>query len=329
MTVGTVHTPGTRAVLRHAHFSAYKAREVLDLIRGHAVGDAYAELMLCERGPAEPIAKLLRSAVANAGHNDGVPPEELFVAACFADEGPTMKRFRPRARGRATRIRKRSCHITIIVARFSLDELEARRTSAAQSGRGTEDAAATRARRVAQSRKAKTEDEADTSVDEDTAADADTSAEVDTSADVDTSTEATTADEGAAEDSPAEDSPAEDSAAEATDAGGTDAGDTGAGDTDADADAGAADTQIQPLAASGEAEAAADAPYGPGSHAPLPDNAEPEGYPIKGNADSMLYHLPGGSHYGRTIAEVWFATEEDAQRAGFSPTGSAAKKEED
>ena len=314
MSVGTVHTPGTRAVLRHAGFSAYKAREVLNLIRGKAVGDAYAELMLCERGPAEPIAKLLRSAVANAGHNDGLPPEELFVGACFADEGPTMKRFRPRARGRATRIRKRSCHITIIVSRYSIDELEARRESAAQSGRPTQDAATTRARRVAQSRKSKEAEEetSDLSTDED-------------------EVEAVTS-EGTVE---------PESAVESESAGESDA----AGEDSADQDAAAEDTPaVQSLvdtstADSGAEDAASkdaapgdagsdDAPYGAGSHAPLPDNAQPDGYPIKGNADSMLYHLPEGSHYGRTIAEVWFATEEDAQKAGFSPTGAAAKKEE-
>ena len=67
--------------------------------------------------------KVLDSAVANAGNNNDIPPEELFVSACFADEGPTLKRFRPRARGRAGRIRKRTCHITIIVGRYSATEL--------------------------------------------------------------------------------------------------------------------------------------------------------------------------------------------------------------
>ena len=70
------------------------------------------------------MAKVLDSAVANAGNNNDIPPEELFVAACFADEGPTLKRWRPRARGRATRIRKRTCHITVIVGRYSADELD-------------------------------------------------------------------------------------------------------------------------------------------------------------------------------------------------------------
>ncbi len=97
----TNERPGVRAVHRHARFSAYKAREVLDLIRGLPVADARNVLEFCERGAADTVAKLLDSAVANAANNNDIPPEELFVAACFADEGPTLKRWRPRARGRA------------------------------------------------------------------------------------------------------------------------------------------------------------------------------------------------------------------------------------
>ena len=154
----TNERPGTRAVLRHARFSAYKAREVLNLIRGLPVADAMDELNRCERDAGRPIAKLLASAVANAGANDGLPADELFVSACFADEGPTMRRFRPRARGRATRINKRTTHITIIVGRLSEDELSDRR----ERGGAPADAAAARARRVAASRAEEpTEDSAD------------------------------------------------------------------------------------------------------------------------------------------------------------------------
>ncbi|MCB1026867.1 MAG: 50S ribosomal protein L22 [Microthrixaceae bacterium] len=154
----TNERPGTRAVLRHARFSAYKAREVLNLIRGLPVADAMDELNRCERDAGRPIAKLLASAVANAGANDGLPADELFVSACFADEGPTMRRFRPRARGRATRINKRTTHITIIVGRLSEDELSDRR----ERGGAPADAAAARARRVAASRAEEpTEDPAD------------------------------------------------------------------------------------------------------------------------------------------------------------------------
>lgn len=148
----TNERPGVRAVHRHAGFSAYKAREVLDLIRGKSVSEARTILEFCNREAAEVIIKVLDSAVANAGNNNDIPPEELFVSACFADEGPTMKRWRPRARGRATRIRKRTCHITVIVGRFSQTELDRIRERLASKGRTTTDASASRARRVARSR---------------------------------------------------------------------------------------------------------------------------------------------------------------------------------
>jgi large subunit ribosomal protein L22 len=138
---------GTRAVLRYARVSPYKAREVLDLIRNKPVGEADDILRFSERDVAILIGKLLRSAVANAENNDQQDPEDLFVAACFADEGTTIKRWRPRARGRATRIRKRTCHITIIVSRLPEEKL-ARLRSHRQAERG-----ARRARRVAGARR--------------------------------------------------------------------------------------------------------------------------------------------------------------------------------
>ena len=104
-----------------------------------------------------------RAAVANAEKNDEIDPNELFVSACYADEGPTLKRWRPRARGRATRIRKRTCHITIIVSRMDPKKLEQRqaRTEAAV-GRGgvRRDAAEVRRARVAKSRAARAERDA-------------------------------------------------------------------------------------------------------------------------------------------------------------------------
>ncbi|GEM_PF-78000 len=143
----TNEVPGTRAVLRHYRMSAYKARQVLDLIRGKDVDRAEEILRATPREAAQVVAKVLGSAVSNARNNDLLDPEELYVSACFADEGSTMKRWRPRARGRATRIRKRSCHITVIVSRLPDDRLERRR---ARSERG----AALRSRRVAASRRA-------------------------------------------------------------------------------------------------------------------------------------------------------------------------------
>jgi|GEM_PF-4315 len=99
----TNERPGTRASVKHVRASAYKAREVLNEIRGLHVADAADYLMLCERGIAEPIEKLLDSAVANAEHNDLQDADELFVSACYADEGPTMKRWRPRLKMRSPR----------------------------------------------------------------------------------------------------------------------------------------------------------------------------------------------------------------------------------
>jgi large subunit ribosomal protein L22 len=144
--VKTNERPGTRAVHRHCGMSASKARQVLDLIRGEDVQRAAEILTGTEREAAELIGKVLSSAVANAAHNDSQNPEELYVSACYADEGATMKRWRPRARGRATRIRKRTCHITIIVSRLPADQLELRR-------RRMEAVSANRSRRVDASRR--------------------------------------------------------------------------------------------------------------------------------------------------------------------------------
>ncbi len=112
------------ARLKFARFSAYKAREVLDIIRGENAHDAISMLLKTSRGPAIPIAKVLASAIANAAQSEGLDATELYVSTCFADEGATMKRFKPRARGRASRIRKRNCHITIEVSRLTPEELE-------------------------------------------------------------------------------------------------------------------------------------------------------------------------------------------------------------
>jgi large subunit ribosomal protein L22 len=89
---------------------------VLDLVRGLPVQDAEDLLRLTQRGATEPVTKVLKSAVANAEHNHALDAEDLVVTEAYADEGPTLKRYRPRARGRATRIRKRTSHITIVVS---------------------------------------------------------------------------------------------------------------------------------------------------------------------------------------------------------------------
>jgi large subunit ribosomal protein L22 len=140
--------PETRASLRHLRTSPSKVREVLGLIRGREIDDARERLRFSTRGPAEDVLKLLDSAVANAESNQSLPEDELFVARAYADEGPTLKRWRPRARGRGTRIRKRTCHVTIVLSRFSDDELERRRHREAAAGPTRRLRRPTRRRRV-------------------------------------------------------------------------------------------------------------------------------------------------------------------------------------
>ncbi len=136
-----------RAVLRHYRMSATKAREVLELIRNKPVQEAVVALALVNREAAEVVGKVLASAVANAATRFGLSASEVYVALAYADEGSTLKRFRPRARGRATRIRKRSCHITVVVAEMD-DEMK-RRSAAKQA----KQQAGQRSRRVASSRR--------------------------------------------------------------------------------------------------------------------------------------------------------------------------------
>jgi large subunit ribosomal protein L22 len=143
----TNERPGTRAFLRGFPMSASKARVVLNLIRGEDVTTARDILSGTTREAADVIGKVLASAVANAVNNDGMLAEELYVSAAYADEGITMKRFSPRARGRAGKIFKRSTHITVIVSRMDEERLEHMRNAR------TAQAAATRSRRVASSRR--------------------------------------------------------------------------------------------------------------------------------------------------------------------------------
>ncbi len=128
--------PETKATLRYLRTSAYKVREVLALIRGLDIEEARHVLTFCDRGAARDVLKVLNSAVANAEHTMNLPADELSVSVAYADEGPTIKRWRPRARGRATRIRKRTSHITIVVARLSDEQLQIRRRKEAAAGGG-------------------------------------------------------------------------------------------------------------------------------------------------------------------------------------------------
>lgn len=240
---------GTKANAKYVRSTATKARAVLNLIRGLDVVSADQVLQFTDRHVAHDVRKVLASAVANAVNNDDEDAEELFVIACFADEGPTLRRFRPRARGRASRINKRTCHITVIVARLDDDRLaivQARRDrqgGASASSRPTSSAASRRAR-VERSR-------------EEAAAEQPTVDDVQDAA----STEAPS-------------------------------GDIVAGEW-------------------------------AGSAAPLDDASEmPDGYPIKGNAQSKLYHEPDTRYYKATKAEVWFDSVESAEAAGFSKPGA-------
>ncbi|MCY7301434.1 MAG: 50S ribosomal protein L22 [Thermoleophilia bacterium] len=106
----------SRAEAKYVRLSARKARLVLDHIRGRSVPEARTVLAFTPRAAAVDIEKVLRSAVANAESTHALDGDELIVLAAYADEGPTLKRWRARARGRVNRIRKRTCHITLIVS---------------------------------------------------------------------------------------------------------------------------------------------------------------------------------------------------------------------
>ena len=246
---------GTKASAMYLRVSASKARVVLNLIRGLPVKRADEVLQFSDREVSNDIRKVLASAVANAQHNDEQDPEELFVKACFADEGPTLKRFTPRARGRGNRINKRTCHITIVTARLDDARLEivqareAKRTTAGRRRPAAGGTPASRRARVERSRQ------------------------------------------------------------RAAEARGGKVGD-------------AQDLKEQ------AAKDVADAELPTGAHAPLEDDAQPEGYEIKGNADSMLYHLPGTRFYNQTVAEVWFDTAENAEAAGYQLPPSQREDDE-
>ena len=125
---------GTRAKAMNVRMSASKVRVVLNHIRGVDVRSADNTLALMQRDAAHDVRKLLASAVANAVNNDSKDADTLFVKACFADEGPTMKRFRPRAKGRAGAIFKRTCHITIVVDKLSEAALAVRESQSESRG---------------------------------------------------------------------------------------------------------------------------------------------------------------------------------------------------
>jgi len=149
---------GTKASAKYVRMSASKVRVVLDLIRGLPVRNADEVLQFTDKEAAVAVRKVLASAVANAVHNDEQDADELYVKACFADEGPTLKRFTPRARGRAGRINKRTAHITVVVDRLDDERLEvvqnreARRTAAGRRRGAAATGASGRRARVERSR---------------------------------------------------------------------------------------------------------------------------------------------------------------------------------
>ena len=291
---------GTKATAKYVRSSAYKARAVLDLIRDLDVRRADEVLQFTERGIATDVRKVLASAVANATNPNNVgayiaDADELFVLACFADEGPTLRRFSPRARGRATRIRKRTCHITVVVARMSERRLE---IAQARSEGVSATAAASRRARVERSRQraqaAKKAADSKATAPKSKATDESVSEPVEDVAEVE---ELETTDEVA------------DVVAEVAE------------DTDV------AETTDETPAAQEPVSGFAAGEWD-GSVVADEDGNGPDTHPIKGNKDSMLYHTPDSRYYKVTKAEVWFDTEEHAEAAGFSKPGSQADEED-
>jgi large subunit ribosomal protein L22 len=282
--------PTTKATARYLRGSASKAREVLDLIRGLDVQRADEVLQFTKRDVATEIRKVLASAVANAVHNDQQDADELFVLACYADEGPTLRRFRPRARGRATRIRKRTCHVTVVVAQMSEERLEivqARQESTSAAGRRRAGVSArSRRDRVERSR-----------------ARAQGLREVAESAVEAAETEAPE-EEVVDEEAPAIDEVVDD---------------TQAVEDDRALEHGEAEPSSEVSEASPLPEGAVAAPE---------DGSVPEGYEIKGNASSMKYHVPGGRYYDVTIGDVFFDTAEHAEAAGYEAPQADESKDE-
>ena len=135
--------PSASAVARFVRVSPTKARRVIDLVRGKSVAEALDILRWAPQAASEPVAKVIASAAANAQNNNGLDPATLVVATVYADGGPTAKRIRPRAQGRAFRIRKRTSHITVVVE-----------SRPSKDARGSQSASATRARRAQASKAA-------------------------------------------------------------------------------------------------------------------------------------------------------------------------------
>ena len=160
MTSVETEYPTATAKARFVHVSATKARRVINLVRGKSVSEALDILRWAPQAASEPVAKVIASAAANAQNNEGLDPSTLVVSTVYADEGPTAKRIRPRAQGRAFRIRKRTSHITVIVeSRPSRSERSGQSASSSRARRaqGSKAAAAKAPAKKAPATKATTE----------------------------------------------------------------------------------------------------------------------------------------------------------------------------
>ncbi|OBJ83761.1 50S ribosomal protein L22 [Mycobacterium asiaticum] len=141
MSTTTIEYPSATAKARFVRVSPRKARRVIDLVRGKSVTDALDILRWAPQAASEPVAKVIASAAANAQNNNGLDPSTLVVATVYADEGPTAKRIRPRAQGRAFRIRKRTSHITVIVESRPPKDQRAAKSSRTRRAEGSKAAA--------------------------------------------------------------------------------------------------------------------------------------------------------------------------------------------
>jgi large subunit ribosomal protein L22 len=151
MSTTTTEYPSATAKARFVRVSPRKARRVIDLVRGKSVTDALDILRWAPQAASEPVAKVIASAAANAQNNNGLDPTTLVVATLYADEGPTAKRIRPRAQGRAFRIRRRTSHITVILeSRPSKDERSSK-SSRTRRAEGSKAAAKAPAKKAATS----------------------------------------------------------------------------------------------------------------------------------------------------------------------------------
>lgn len=137
----TTEYPSASAVARFVHVSPTKARRVIDLVRGKSVAEALDILRWAPQAASEPVAKVIASAAANAQNNDGLDPATLVVATVYADGGPTAKRIRPRAQGRAFRIRRRTSHITVVVESRPVKNQRSAVSSRARRAEGSKAAA--------------------------------------------------------------------------------------------------------------------------------------------------------------------------------------------